>query len=333
MSMNKTDRDNWRKFLGIKDPQTALDAARIGAGIGKTVGNSGGQVGGGGFSDGNPPDGDDSDGAEKGDGAGDAGEQIKTGDELDRLEDLYDCETGEKVKIDGLGEKGSEQYPTGFESCNKPKKPSMEDLAGKLIYTHTLKRQSIDGVNDEQTTRTLSQSKLLENASAALSFVNSVPCPHPKFTNSTCRGVNESSTPNSVAYTQSVTINGAFRQIAYAQASYTTCGTLACKQYYINEWVEEPWPGVDKNHLNWNKGKGCFEPLCPELNTAVSDKFKGCEKERILCDKDGNKVKVEVDGNTVKVTQAKYNQTAEIKNGKVQSVKKLTESQTEAEFK
>ena len=73
MSMNKTDRDNWRKFLGIKDPQTALDAARIGAGIGKTVGNSGGQVGGGGFSDGNPPDGDDSDGAEKGDGAGDAG--------------------------------------------------------------------------------------------------------------------------------------------------------------------------------------------------------------------------------------------------------------------
>ena len=333
MSMNKTDRDNWRKFLGIKDPQTALDAARIGAWIGKTVGNSGGQVGGGGFSDGNPPDGDDSDGAEKGDGAGDAGEQIKQGDELDRLEDLYDCETGEKVKIDGLGQNGSEQYPTGFESCNKPKKPSMEDLAGKLIYTHTLKRQSIDGVNDKQTTRTLSQSKLWENASVALSFVNSVPCPHPNIPNSTCRGVSESSSPNSATYTQSITTSGGVRKIAYAQASYTTCGTLACKQYYINEWVEEPWPGVDKNHLNWNKGKGCFEPLCPELNTAVSDKFKGCEKERILCDKDGNKVKVEVDGNTVKVTQAKYNQTAEIKNGKVQSVKKLTESQTEAEFK
>ena len=40
-----------------------------------------------------------------------------------------------------------------------------------------------------------------------------------------------------------------------------------------------------------------------------------------------------VDGDTVKVTQAKYNQTAEIKNGKVQTVKKLSESQTEAEFK
>ena len=331
--MNKTDRDNWRKFLGIKDPQTALDAARIGAGIGKTVGNSGGQVGGGGFSDGNPPDGDDSDGAEKGDGAGDAGEQIKQGDEFDRLEDLYDCETGEKVKIDGLGQKGSEQYPSGFENCSKPKKPSMEDLAGKLIYTHTLKRQSIDGVNDEQTTRTLSQSKLLENASAALSFVNSVLCPHPNFPNSTCTGVRESSSPNSATYTQSITTNSLTIQIAYAQASYTTCGTLECKQYYINEWVEESWPAVDKNHLNWNKEKGCFEPLCPELNTAVSDKFKDCQKERILCDKDGNKVKVEVDGNTVKVTQAKYNQTAEIKNGKVQSVKKLTESQTEAEFK
>ena len=209
----------------------------------------------------------------------------------------------------------------------------MEDLAGKLIYTHKLKRQSIDGVNDEQTTRTLSQSKLWENASAALSFVNSVPCPHPNFPNSTCIGVNESSSPNAATYTQSITTSGGIRQIAYAQASYTTCGTASCKQQYIDNWSEEDWPVVDKNHLNWNKEKGCFEPLCPELNTAVSDKFKDCQKERILCDKDGNKVKVEVDGNTVKVTQAKYNQTAEIKNGKVQTVKKLTESQTEAEFK
>ena len=331
--MNKTDRDNWRKFLGIKDPQTALDAARIGGDIGKTAGRAGGSVGGGGFSDGNPPERDDSDGAEKGDGAGDAGEQIKQGDEFDRLEDLYDCETGEKVKIDGLGQNGSEQYPTGFENCNKPKKPSMEDLAGKLIYTHTLKRQSIDGVNDEQTTRTLSQSKLGENASVALSFVNSVPCPHPNFPNSTCRGVVESSTPNSATYSQSITTSVMDRQIAYAQASYTTCGTASCKQQYIDNWSEEDWPAVDKNHLNWNKGKGCFEPLCPELNTAVSDKFKDCQKERILCDKDGNKVKVEVDGNGVKITQAKYNQTSEFRNGKVTAVKKLTESQTESEFK
>ena len=52
-----------------------------------------------------------------------------------------------------------------------------------------------------------------------------------------------------------------------------------------------------------------------------------------VIDKDGNKVKVTIDGDTVKVTQAKYNQTAEFRNGKVTAVKKLTESQTEAEFK
>ena len=93
------------------------------------------------------------------------------------------------------------------------------------------------------------------------------------------------------------------------------------------------WPAVDKNHLVWNKDKKCFEPLCPELNTQVLDKYKGCEDERILCDADGNKVKVKVDGDVVKVTQEKYGQTAEIKNGKVTAVKKLTESQLEAEFK
>lgn len=333
MSTNKTDRDNWRKFLGIKEPSAALDANRVGVYIGKAVGKSGGASSGGAIDSDSIPEGDDVDGAEKGDGAADAGKQLKVGDELDRIEDLYDCETGEEVTIDGIGKSGSERYPTGFDNCEKPKKPTMEDLAGKLIYTHTLKRQSIDGVNDEQTTRTLSQSKLWENASAALSFVNSVPCPHPSFLNSTCGGVIESSSPNSATYTQSIETNSVFRQIAYAQASYTTCGTASCKQQYIDNWSEEDWPAVDKNHLNWNKEKGCFEPLCPELNTAVSDKFKGCEKERILCDKDGNKVKVEVDGNTVKVTQAKYNQTTEIKNGKVQTVKKLTESQTEAEFK
>ena len=333
MSMNKTDRDNWRKFLGIKEPSTALDAARIGGDIGKTAGRAGGSVGGGSFDGENPPEGEEEEGAEKGDGGADAGEKLKVGDKVDRLEDLYDCETGEAVKIDGLGEKGSEQYPTGFENCNKPKKPSMADLADKLIYTHILKRWSIDGIDDERTKRTLSQSALGENSASALAFVSSVQCPPPNILYSTCRGITESSTQTSVTYTQSITTNAGYKQIAFAQAAYSTCGTTACKQQYINEWVDEPWPAVDKNHLNWNKEKGCFEPLCPELNTAVSDKFKDCQKERILCDKDGNKVKVEVDGNTVKVTQAKYNQTAEIKNGKVQTVKKLTESQTEAEFK
>ena len=320
MSMNKTDRDNWRKFLGIKDPQTALDAARIGAGIGKTVGNSGGQVGGGGFSDGNPPDGDDSDGAEKGDGAGDAGEQIKTGDELDRLEDLYDCETGEKVKIDGLGEKGSEQYPTGFQDCKDSEvdldynpdyywyQKSERAIAGGSTYEvisesyHQTKKQALAATwQNEKIQAHFSGSAMGSVAAPEIQGCYSIGCV--VLGTNLIRG-NCSSATN--------------------QSAIATCNLPPPKN---------KWPAVDKNHLNWNKEKGCFEPLCPELNTAVSDKFKDCQKERILCDKDGNKVKVEVDGNTVKVTQAKYNQTAEIKNGKVQTVKKLTESQTEAEFK
>ena len=120
--MNKTDRDNWRKFLGIKDPQTALDAARIGGDIGKTAGRAGGSVGGGSFDGENPPEGEEEEGAEKGDGGADAGEKLKVGDKFDRLEDLYDCETGEEVTIDGLGEKGTEAYPSGFHDCIK--KPS-----------------------------------------------------------------------------------------------------------------------------------------------------------------------------------------------------------------
>ena len=335
MSMNKTDRDNWRKFLGIKDPQTALDAARIGAGIGKTVGNSGGQVGGGGFSDGNPPDGDDSDGAEKGDGAGDAGEQIKTGDEIDRLEDLYDCETGEKVKIDGLGEKGSEQYQTGFQDCSKPKKPSMEDLAGKTVYVF---KQTRNQVGTSSTTLPnvykLESSYLNSYHDIGRGWLSGLPCPPTSAPpTAKCLGeVTNKPSPYSIS-TEMQWYNTSSVGLGRVDTLYTECTSLQCKQSYIDNWTEDLWPNVDKNHLNWNKEKGCFEPLCPELNTAVSDKFKGCEKERILCDKDGNKVKVEVDGNTVKVTQAKYNQTAEIKNGKVQSVKKLTESQTEAEFK
>ena len=130
MSMNKTDRDNWRKFLGIKEPSTALDVNRVGIDIGKTVGRSGGARTGGSIDSDGIPEGDGSSGAEKGDGAGDAGEKIKVGDELDRLEDLYDCETGEEVTIDGLGEKGSERYPTGFQDCEKQELPPEEWQSG-----------------------------------------------------------------------------------------------------------------------------------------------------------------------------------------------------------
>ena len=76
-----------------------------------------------------------------------------------------------------------------------------------------------------------------------------------------------------------------------------------------------------------------MEPLCPELNNQVADKYKACNDELILCDEDGNKVKVTIDGDEMKVTQAKHGQEATIKNGKVQSTKPLTPEQIARAFK
>ena len=338
MSMNKTDRDNWRKFLGIKDPQTALDAARIGGDIGKTAGRAGGSVGGGSFDGENPPEGEEEEGAEKGDGGADAGEKLKVGDKLDRLEDLYDCETGEKVTIDGFGEEGSESYPNGLENCDKPKKPTMAELEANnvIIYRNSISFSVpaaqgngtvIDYYYASEENANSGLNSLKSNANSYAESHNQHGCPI--FTNenigvytawSQWKGITGAAPcDSSLGYSAKVKRDGQSTSTEWRQA-------------YLDN-LQDNWPKQDKNHLNWNKEKGCFEPLCPELNTEVSDKYKSCEKERILCDKDGNKVKVEVDGNGVKITQEKYNQTAEIKNGKVQSVKKLTESQTEAEFK
>ena len=314
--MNKTDRDNWRKFLGIKDPQTALDAARIGGDIGKTAGRAGGSVGGGSFDGENPPEGEYEEGAEKGDGGADAGEKIKVGDKFDRLEDLYDCETGEKVTIDGLGEKGSEKYPTGFEGCEKKSSSS-------IYYYHADVYTIVNGEKQYVVNQDYSSRGECKSIISSALIAGGKPY----------RQSDLKSNLDRLDVWQGYSINGVQTYDENAPTLWYEGRRYLCSNNpKICEDLND-WPAVDKNHLNWNKEKGCFEPLCPELNTEVSDKYKSCEKERILCDKDGNKVKVEVDGNGVKITQAKYNQTAEFKNGKVQTVKKLTESQTEAEFK
>ena len=321
--MNKTDRDNWRKFLGIKDPQTALDAARIGGDIGKTAGRAGGSVGGGSFDGENPPEGEDEEGAEKGDGGADAGEKLKVGDKFDRLEDLYDCETSEEVTIDGLGEKGSERYPTGFQDCEKKELPPEEWQSG-YYWEANQYYSGNDGSNVQSGGRfqTYGEAALIvdQNIFAKSSPFWSVGWAEAKAKKQAWQQTFGFENIGGVIYTGAAEI---FRR--------------NCDVTYDPICALPPpipkWPAVDRNHLTWNKEKGCFEPLCPELNTAVSDKFKECQKEHVLCDKDGNKVKVEVDGNGVKITQAKYNQTAEFRNGKVTAVKKLTESQTEAEFK
>ena len=319
--MNKTDRDNWRKFLGIKDPQTALDAARIGGDIGKTAGRAGGSVGGGSFDGENPPEGEEEEGAEKGDGGADAGEKLKVGDKFDRLEDLYDCETGEKVTIDGFGEKGSEKYPTGFQDC-KDSETDPDYNPNYYWYQQSTRAKAGISGSHEVVSESYHQTKkqalaaTWQNAEIQSRFNGGVEGSFAAPEIPDCRQIG--------CIMLGTTLISGSCQGETNPSAIATCNLPPPKN---------KWPAIDKNHLTWNKEKGCFEPLCPELNTAVSNKFKECQKEHVLCDKDGNKVKVEIDGNGVKITQAKYNQTAEFRNGKVTAVKKLTESQTEAEFK
>ena len=319
MNTNQTNREAWRKFLGIKDPSATLENGRNGGAIGRTAGRAGGGGGGGSLDSDSAPEGDGSEGAEKGDGGADAGKQLKPGDEFDRLEDLRDCETGEKVKIDGFGEKGSEQYPTGFQDCKKQEITEYRRV--RLTHTRVSPNPPITYINEIKYFAT--QAEALGYLTGSVSWLGAL--------------LSEHKTPEELAgnftfdFNKVVNPNVSPQEIENASGGVTR---YTCK----GTWNEicttgAAWPAADRNHLSWNKEKGCFEPLCPELNIVVLDKFKACEKERILCDKDENKVKVEVDGDTVKITQAKYNQTAEFKNGKVQTVKKLAESQTEAEFK
>ena len=317
--MNKTDRDNWRKFLGIKEPSAALDANRVGVDIGKSYGRSGGASSGGEIDADEIPEDEEEEGAEKGDGAADFGEKLKVGDEFDRAEDLYDCETGEEVTLDGFGEKGSERYPTGFQDC-KEGETDPSYVEGYVWYLRSSK--GIVGGQTESDVISYYQTK--SQALAATWQKSEIQDFFKGDTNGS------TATPEIDRCSQAGCVMLATTITKVSCAGATNPAVISA----CNLPPPKPkWPAVDRNHLTWNKEKGCFEPLCPELNNQVLDKYKTCEKERILCDKDGNKVKVTIDGDTVKVTQAKYNQTAEVKNGKVQAVKKLTESQTEAEFK
>ena len=323
MSTNQSNKEAWRKFIGIKEPSAALESGRVGGFVGRTAGRSGGGGGGGELDSDSVPEGDGTDGAEKGDGAADAGKQLKVGDELDRIEDLYDCDTGDEVTIDGLGDEGSERYPTGFDNCEKQELPDGEFQEGYYWHAEQMYSSTPTGrIETSGSFQTYSEAAAIIDQNV---FVQRIDWWRNAWTE---KKASKSQWSDSIGFTE---IDGVI---------YT--GTVSivknsCAAAYNSVCSLPPpiptWPAVDKNHLTWNKEKGCFEPLCPELNNQVSDKYKSCEDERTLCDKDGNKVKVTVDGDTVKVTQAKYNQTAEIKNGKVQTVKKLSESQTEAEFK
>ena len=347
MSTNQSNKEAWRKFLGIKDPSATLESGRVGGSIGRTAGRSGGGGGGGELDSDSVPEGEEEEGAEKGDGAADAGKQLKTGDKADRLEDLYDCETGEKVTIDGLGSEGTEAYPNGFDGCKDKTEVPPE---GSPIYLTRLFKYngSVSSgwvLSDSKTGFTVKRNTLYTSyiSEGFGHIIGATPSECKSQLSDVLTVISNSGAPasaysyNSSTQTQAGAVclsSGPGVGAASFRANIETIQNPTLSQREEAARNENPaWPEADKNHLTWNKEKGCFEPLCPELNTQVSDKYKGCEDERILCDEDGNKVKVEIDGNTVKVTQEKYNQTAEIRNGKVTSVKALSESQTEAAFR
>ena len=340
----KTEAQNWRKFLGITDAKTGKSSARAGGLIGKTSGNASGA----GITDrdGNP-EGEQGDSAENGDGSLNGGKALQVGDKGDRLTDLYDCETGEKVTIDGLGKEGTEAYPNGFDGCKEKTEVPPE---GTPIYRANLFTYNASGgqfVQVGHRTGLSVKRNTLYGGYVSSGFSHIVGA-----TPSECKSIffdalaiisaggfpQDNYTYYSAYQNQAggacLSASGPRPNAAYFVANVSVINNPTLAEREEAAANENPiWPAVDKNHLVWNKEKGCFEPLCPELNTQVLDKYKGCEDERILCDKDGNKVKVKVDGDVVKVTQEKYGQTAEIKNGKVTAVKKLTESQLGAEFK
>ena len=312
----QANRDAWRKFLGITDARNGRADSRTGVGVGRSAGRASGA--GSTDRDGNP-EGQAGESAENGDGSLNGGKGLQVGDKGDRLTDLYDCETGEEVTIDGLGEKGTEAYPSGFHDCIKKPSSDVYYFQGRVF---TVLAGSVQ------------QDFLNKNYSSRNECVNEI------ITSLESGG--EPYRPSELA-TEIAKLNSWQSNVVTGLVAYK--GDAPTRWYEANRRLcaDNPsacdelnkWPVVDKNHLNWNKEKGCFEPLCPEFNTQVSDKYKGCEGELELCDAPvgGKKVKVKINNGVTEVTQERYNQTATIKDGKVTSVKALSESQTEAAFR
>ena len=129
----QANRDAWRKFLGITDARNGRADSRTGVGVGRSAGRASGA--GSTDRDGNP-EGQAGESAENGDGSLNGGKGLQVGDKGDRLTDLYDCETGEEVTIDGLGEKGTEAYPSGFHDCIKKPSSDVYYFQGRVFTVH-----------------------------------------------------------------------------------------------------------------------------------------------------------------------------------------------------
>ncbi|AUZ06367.1 hypothetical protein ADP71_31890 [Vitreoscilla sp. C1] len=248
-------------------------------------------------------------------------EELRVGDEPEKFE-LKDCETGEPVTLDGIGGNGTKAVPpVGFEDCVPPTVDSgyvsgvywtVSTDVGKLGYPKTPIL-----VNFAAQTR----QKAVDAGLASIPFV-------------------PESLTNAIESSMDGTFGGGFNMCH--QTGCDSVGFAISRRLCSanpNPICDLPppiavWPENDRNHLNYNTEKGCIEALCPDLNPHVSAKYKSCQDEMILCDKDGNKVhvKINVDG-TMDVTQEKHGQTATIKDGKVASVKVLSETQLDRIFR
>lgn len=258
------------------------------------------------------------------DGNEDLKDKLKPGDEPEKLK-LYDCETNEEVTLDGIGGGGGAgpAYPTGFENCEKQELPDGEFQEGYYWHAEQMYSSTPTGrIETSGSFQTYSEAAAIIDQNV---FVQRIDWWRNAWTE---KKASKSQWSDSIGFTE---IDGVI---------YT--GTVSivknsCAAAYNSVCSLPPptpkWPAPDKNHLVWNEEKGCMEPLCPELNNQVADKYKACNDELILCDEDGNKVKVTIDGDEMKVTQAKHGQEATIKNGKVQSTKPLTPEQIARAFK
>lgn len=324
-------RENLQKWLGIKDLERGLASVRKGSAVPKSIGSGGGQAT-------NANGGDAGSNIDEDDRPVDQtlSDALQTGDEPEKFE-LKDCETGEAVTLDGIGGNGTKATsPIGFENCEAKRKPTMSDLDGKTIFRTTYFTIYSDPNFENVTVYSLSSAEFYSFVSTGTAWAQSEStggCP-PQIGYVSDTGTSGSWTGRPGAYFIPGSGNPycGFKS-ADRQAAYNTSTSTEYKQAYIDNFEAPSWDENDQNHLNYNAEKSCIEPLCPELNPHVLDKFKECQDEMILCDADGNKVhvKINTDG-TMDVTQEKHGQTATIKDGKVTSVKKITESQSERIF-
>lgn len=326
----QTDISNARRWLEIEDLTRVLKEIRSGVPMGVAFGNSAGLGQTTSASDditetNKTPNGKDDVEAMR--------KPLQVGDKPEKFE-LKDCETGEAVTLDGIGGNGTKAVPpVGFDNCEVAKKPTMQDLEGKTIF-----RASYTAFAEQPEYKySLGSSYFYAFVARGINAVKSDTSSGCEPEIGTVTDTGSLGEWSGVAYIWYIPTSGdgyCGRSASTQKwAAYSTSNSTEWKQAYIDSFEAPVWDAADKNHLNYNTEKGCIEPLCPDLNPHVSEKFQECQDEFILCDEDNKKVHVKINSDgTMDVTQEQYGQTATIKDGRVSSVKIPAKSQLDRLF-